>query len=214
MGRICTGLGGGTENHRGPADLRQKVYRQGEQRQHLAGNGLNLVNDNDAATQGMKPSDGCGLSGGQSVQQLNQGGDDDGGLPGFRQKFPFIQLMTIFCCLYQVGVMLQDEIVVLNIRADHRCVLRETARHSRIPLCPDDPPQSRRRAEAGRAVRNKRPSPGHNAPRRLPRRSWSRCVPKSESIRPVQLEIADQALPGWHKSEKRHLTLRYSRYLP
>ena len=77
VGCLQTGLGGGAQNNGGAAALGQEVDRQIEQRQHFAGNGLHLVDHNDATAQRVKSADGAGLSAEAGVQQLHQRGDND-----------------------------------------------------------------------------------------------------------------------------------------
>ena len=64
---FCTRLGGRAEDDRGSADLRQEIDRQRKQRQHFTGNGLDLINDDDTAAQGVKPPDGRGFAGEQGI---------------------------------------------------------------------------------------------------------------------------------------------------
>ena len=101
-----TGLGSGTENDSGSTYLRQKVDRHGKKRQHFAGYGLDLVNYDHTAAQGVKPPDVCGFTGKQGVQQLHKSRDNDRGFPGFSQELPFIQLLTVFLSPNQIGVVL------------------------------------------------------------------------------------------------------------
>ena len=82
VGCLQTGLGGGAQNNGGAADLGQEVDRQIEQRQHFAGNGLHLVDHNDAAAQRVKSADGAGSPTEAGIQQLHQRGDNDRRRPG------------------------------------------------------------------------------------------------------------------------------------
>lgn len=82
VGCLQTGLGGGAQNNGGAAALGQEVDRQIEQRQHFTGNGLHLVDHDDAAAQRVKSADGAGLSAEAGVQELHQRGDNDRRRPG------------------------------------------------------------------------------------------------------------------------------------
>ena len=82
VGCLQTGLGGGAQNNSGAAALGQEVDRQIEQRQHFTGNGLYLVDHDDAAAQRVKSADGAGPSAEAGIQELHQRGDNDRRRPG------------------------------------------------------------------------------------------------------------------------------------
>ena len=62
---------------------------------------------------------------------MNQSSDDDRGLPSLGKKFSLVQLLTVFLCANQIGVMLQNQAVVLNIFSNLLCVLIQDAEQGR-----------------------------------------------------------------------------------
>ena len=142
VGCLQTGLGGGAQNNGGAADLGQEVDRQIEQRQHFAGNGLHLVDHNDAAAQRVKSADGAGSSAEAGIQQLHQRGDNDRRRPGGGEQLQRLQALRRLFRLGKVGVMLQYQGVVPYIIADDLGVLIQDRQQRRgeddpgaVPFC-------------------------------------------------------------------------------
>ena len=142
VGCLQTGLGGGAQNNGGAADLGQEVDRQIEQRQHFAGNGLHLVDHNDAAAQCVKSADGAGLSAEAGIQELHQRGDNDRRRPGGGEQLQRLQALRRLFRLGKVGVMLQYQGVVPYIIADDLGVLIQDRQQRRgeddpgaVPFC-------------------------------------------------------------------------------
>ena len=142
VGCLQTGLGGGAQNNGGAADLGQEVDRQIEQRQHFTGNGLHLVDHNDAAAQCVKSADGAGSSAEAGIQQLHQRGDNDRRRPGGGEQLQRLQALRRLFRLGKVGVMLQYQGVVPYIIADDLGVLIQDRQQRRgeddpgaVPFC-------------------------------------------------------------------------------
>ena len=142
VGCLQTGLGGRAQNNSSAADLGQEVDRQIEQRQHFAGNGLYLVDHDDAAAQRVKSADGAGPSAEAGIQELHQRGDNDRRRPGGGEQLQRLQALRRLLRLGKVGVMLQYQSVVPYVIADDLGILIQDRQqrcgedNSRaVPLC-------------------------------------------------------------------------------
>ena len=92
--------------------MSQKIDCQIEKGQHVRWNGLHLINHDNTVAQGVKAPNSAGFSGIDRIQQLNQGGNYNWGIPVFCQQFPIVQLLILVFRLDQIGMMFQDEAVI------------------------------------------------------------------------------------------------------
>ena len=122
-GGFQVGLCGGAEHDGGIADLRQEIDGQVEKRQHFAGNGLHLVNDENAVAQRVKSADGAGFPAEAGVEQLHKRGDDDGRRPRIREKRQRLQSLWGILRLHKVGVVLQNQGIIPHEPPDHLGIL-------------------------------------------------------------------------------------------
>ena len=109
----------------------KKVDRHVEERQHPDGHRLHFIYDNDAVAQSPKPTDAGSPSIVKRVQELDQGRNDDGSIPIFRHQFPSVEFLPLLfpaLFLHQIGMMLQDELVVPDRITQIFCILIDDAK--------------------------------------------------------------------------------------
>ena len=130
---LQTGLGSGAEYDGGAADVGEKVHGQIEQRQHPGRYGLNFVDDQDAAAQGLEAADTGGPAVKEGVQQLDQGGDNDRRIPVFGHQFLGVQLVCICLRFWpdDVGVVFQNQIVIPDVIPQDLSVLIQNTQQGR-----------------------------------------------------------------------------------
>ena len=115
MRRLLQGrLGRGAQNHRSVHDSRQPVHRHVEQRQHIPGNRLHFIDDQNAVLQGTHPADARGLSGKQRVQQLHQSRNQNRAVPIFQKQFIGVQFVFLRRFPNHIGMVLQDHGVIAH----------------------------------------------------------------------------------------------------
>ena len=109
----------------------KKVDRHVEERQHPDGHRLHFIYDNDAVAESPKPTNAGSPSIVKRVQKLDQGRNDDGSIPIFCHQFSSVEFLPFLfpaLFLHQIGMMLQNELVVPDRITQIFCILIDDAK--------------------------------------------------------------------------------------